>query len=337
MKRTLAFFGAFNPPTKAHIDLAEFAMNVTGRDDVIFVPSKMEYIRYEQKKDFAFSDASRIEMLKRIDGKYLDVDKNELAAFAEWVEKGSLSHKAVAEEYEIHPTPLLKKIVDWSYELNQRISMLTPKDKPPFENGKEALEYALGRSDIAIISSSNMAAIVEEWKAHDLIKYVDVITSQEIGSKNQCIATMLKKGYEKQNILMIGDAYPDVDAAQENGVCYYPILTRHEAESWQEFIDRYFDLFMENRYDVIVIGAGHAGIEAGLAAARLGCKTLLTTLSLENLAMMPCNPSIGGSAKGHLVREVDALGGQMGIAADKTCIQYYTPDLPEDEYALCLL
>ncbi|MBR3498043.1 MAG: tRNA uridine-5-carboxymethylaminomethyl(34) synthesis enzyme MnmG [Selenomonadaceae bacterium] len=83
-------------------------------------------------------------------------------------------------------------------------------------------------------------------------------------------------------------------------------------------------MFTADRYDVVVIGAGHAGIEAALASARLGCKTLLTTLSLENLAMMPCNPSIGGSAKGHLVREVDALGGQMGIAADQTCIQFRT-------------
>ncbi len=83
-------------------------------------------------------------------------------------------------------------------------------------------------------------------------------------------------------------------------------------------------MFTADRYDVIVIGAGHAGIEAALASARLGCKTLLTTLSLENLAMMPCNPSIGGPAKGHLVRELDALGGQMGIAADETCIQFRT-------------
>ena len=83
-------------------------------------------------------------------------------------------------------------------------------------------------------------------------------------------------------------------------------------------------MFTADKYDVIVVGAGHAGIEAALASARLGCKTLLTTLSLENLAMMPCNPSIGGPAKGHLVRELDALGGQMGIAADETCIQFRT-------------
>ena len=79
--------------------------------------------------------------------------------------------------------------------------------------------------------------------------------------------------------------------------------------------------FEAGTYDVIVIGAGHAGVEAALAAARLGCKTLLATISLDNIALMPCNPSLGGPAKGHLVREIDALGGEMGIAADKALIQ----------------
>lgn len=82
------------------------------------------------------------------------------------------------------------------------------------------------------------------------------------------------------------------------------------------------NIFIADRYDVIVVGAGHAGVEAALAAARIGCRTLLATLSMDNIAMMPCNPSVGGPAKGHLVRELDALGGEMGVNADKTCIQF---------------
>ena len=74
-------------------------------------------------------------------------------------------------------------------------------------------------------------------------------------------------------------------------------------------------------YDVIVIGAGHAGIEAAHAAAVLGAKTAVFTMSLDSIGNMPCNPSIGGTAKGTLVREVDALGGLMGIAADATYLQ----------------
>ena len=79
--------------------------------------------------------------------------------------------------------------------------------------------------------------------------------------------------------------------------------------------------FSAGHYDVIVIGAGHAGSEACLAAARLGCKTLCLTISRDAVAMMPCNPAIGGPGKGHLVREIDALGGQIGINADRTYLQ----------------
>lgn len=79
--------------------------------------------------------------------------------------------------------------------------------------------------------------------------------------------------------------------------------------------------YFAKQYDVAVIGAGHAGIEAGLAAARLGCSVIVFTINLDWIGNMPCNPSIGGTSKGHLVREIDALGGEMGKAADKTEIQ----------------
>lgn len=79
--------------------------------------------------------------------------------------------------------------------------------------------------------------------------------------------------------------------------------------------------YFAGEYDVIVIGAGHAGCEAALASAKMGLKTLVTAINLDSVAMMPCNPSLGGPAKGNLVREVDALGGEMGINGDMTMLQ----------------
>src|SRR3954462_12195546 len=75
-------------------------------------------------------------------------------------------------------------------------------------------------------------------------------------------------------------------------------------------------------YDVIVVGAGHAGVEAGLAAAKMGCQTLLLTINADTIGQMSCNPAIGGLAKGHLTREIDALGGEMGKATDMTGLQF---------------
>ena len=82
--------------------------------------------------------------------------------------------------------------------------------------------------------------------------------------------------------------------------------------------------FYSNQYDLIVVGAGHAGCEAALAAARMGCRVVLLAIDLDKLAAMPCSPSIGGMAKGQLVKEIDALGGEMAKTTDKTAIQYRT-------------
>src|SRR2546429_9493267 len=81
------------------------------------------------------------------------------------------------------------------------------------------------------------------------------------------------------------------------------------------------DEIVRGRYEVIVVGAGHAGCEAALASARMGRKTLLLTMNLDSVALMPCNPSMGGPAKGHLIKEIDALGGEIGRDTDRTFIQ----------------
>ena len=83
-------------------------------------------------------------------------------------------------------------------------------------------------------------------------------------------------------------------------------------------------VFYTKNYDIIVVGAGHAGCEAALAAARMGCAVLLLAIDLDKVAAMPCSPSIGGMAKGQLVKEIDALGGEMARIADQTAIQYRT-------------
>ena len=80
----------------------------------------------------------------------------------------------------------------------------------------------------------------------------------------------------------------------------------------------------QQSYDLIVVGAGHAGCEAALAAARMGCSVLLLAIDLDKVAAMPCSPSIGGMAKGQLVKEIDALGGEMAKVTDRTAIQYRT-------------
>ena len=79
---------------------------------------------------------------------------------------------------------------------------------------------------------------------------------------------------------------------------------------------------LPTKYDVLVVGSGHAGIEAALAAARIGCRTLMLTQNLDTIGQMSCNPAIGGLAKGHIVREIDAMGGAMGLNADATGIQF---------------
>ena len=104
--------------------------------------------------------------------------------------------------------------------------------------------------------------------------------------------------------------------AKQPMAAFNPLL-----ESTKQYMENSSAMFLEYASDAVVVGAGHAGCEAALALARTGIKTALLTLNLDSIAFLPCNPSIGGTAKGHLGREIDALGGEMGIVADKTALQ----------------
>lgn len=189
-----------------------------------------------------------IKILKRLDGKYLDA-KEDIAALEDWerTTKG-LSNKYLKEEIAKTDNETLKKALRFSELLNKRIGELTFDDKPPFEGVKEGLEYMKKYADIAIVSSSNFEAIQSEWNYYGLLDYVDVLTSQEIGTKGQCISRLLSLGYDPEKVLMVGDAYPDTEAAEANGVWYYPIMTNREKESWDNLRDKYFKIFTDGNY-----------------------------------------------------------------------------------------
>lgn len=185
-------------------------------------------------------------MLRRMDGLYLSVDKAQLEDYLRWVSGGDITNASLKKELEHNPNPLLTKALEWSLDLNKRIESVTASQKPPYKGVQAMFEAARDKVDLAVVSSSNMEAIMEEWTAHGLLKYICVITSQEVGSKTRCLAS-LKQRYGQQNVLMVGDAYPYCDVARANNVGYYPILTRHEEQSWALLKDRYLDIFVDGR------------------------------------------------------------------------------------------
>lgn len=174
--------------------------------------------------------------LKEIDAEYCSIEgMEELEA---WVSNSpELSNPALERAIAEKDSAVLKKALSWSRNVNESINELSFDDKKPFEGVKEALEHAHRYGDVAIVSSANRQAVVEEWELYHLLEHVDIILAQDVGSKAYCIQELLKKGYDKANVLMVGDAPGDRDAAKKNGVYYYPILVRHEKESWEEFVD----------------------------------------------------------------------------------------------------
>ena len=185
--------------------------------------------------------------LLEIDKKYTMIEDVEV--LAKWVEKSDeLSDNALIRAIEANGSIALKKALSWSNKVNACINEIPFEQKKPFEGVKEGLAFAHEVADIAIVSSANLQAVVEEWELHGLLDYVDIIMSQSVGSKAFCIQELLKKGYEKESVMMTGDAPGDHAAAEKNGVCFYPILVRHEKESWVEFKESAVKQLLKGKY-----------------------------------------------------------------------------------------
>lgn len=166
-----------------------------------------------------------------------------------WVETSpELSNSALKSAIAADASPCLKKALNWSLAVNTAITALPDSDKLPFPMAKEALAFAHERADVAIVSSANLEAVLAEWKEYGLLEHTDIVLSQNAGSKAFCIGELLKKGYTPDHVLMCGDAPGDRDAAQKNGVFYYPILVRQEKASWEEFIAEGFGRMLDGAY-----------------------------------------------------------------------------------------
>lgn len=185
--------------------------------------------------------------LGEIQEKYCEIE--ELETLEKWVqETPELSNAALEREIAGNDNICLRKALAWSCAVNQSIDRLPEEDKRPFSGVLEALKRAYRDADIAIVSSANLGAVLDEWDLYGLLEYTDIVLAQDAGSKAFCIGELMKRGYAPDHVLMCGDAPGDLEAAEKNGVYYYPILVRHEAQSWEEFVKEGIVHFLDGTY-----------------------------------------------------------------------------------------
>ena len=174
------------------------------------------------------------QVLKNIHENYTQVEG--LEGYLGWAGSAQeLSDKSLEEAYEKTGNICMKKAMDWSRLVNQSMAMVSDTKKPPFEGTEDALRLAREQADIVILTAANRQEINKEWEVFELAQYTDLLMAQEDGRKEECLKELLEKGYEKDHVLMVGDAPADLATAQAAGVLFYPILAYQERESWENF------------------------------------------------------------------------------------------------------
>lgn len=186
--------------------------------------------------------------LQEVDKRWCKIEGVE--ALAEWTKASDeLSNDSLKKIVQKGGNLIFGKALSWSKAVNRAIDELCEEVKRPFEGTREGLAAAHERADVAIVSSANMEAVIEEWQKNKLMEHVDVCLTQNEGSKAFCIGKMLEKGYSKAQVLMVGDAPGDRMAAEKNGVLYYPVLVKQEARSWKKFIVEALPRFFNKTYE----------------------------------------------------------------------------------------
>lgn len=227
----------FGPCLVYEWDLGEY------RDEIIRLWRKVNLLSVSRGVN-RFQGLAKV--LKSIHENYTEVEG--LEEYLRWTESAQeLSDKSLEEAYAKTENICMKKALDWSRLVNQSMAMVSDTKKPPFEGTEDALRLAREYADIVILTAANRQEINKEWEVFELAQYTDLLMSQETGRKEECLKTLLEKGYEKDHVLMVGDAPADLAAAQGAGVLFYPILAYQERESWEKF-SKALECFTEGRY-----------------------------------------------------------------------------------------
>lgn len=185
--------------------------------------------------------------LAEIDQQYKTIPG--LSDLTEWLDQTkALSNSALEQAIRETGSECLQKALHWSQQVNASINQLDESLKKPFDGASQGLAAAAEFADVAVVSSANRDAVLEEWGKYGLLDHVDLVLAQDAGSKQHCIAMLLGKGYAPDHVLMVGDAPGDRAAAQANGVYFYPILVKKEAASWQEFCEKATDHLRSESY-----------------------------------------------------------------------------------------
>lgn len=186
--------------------------------------------------------------LSEINKQYRAIDGiNDLIYWSENADE--LSNTSLKKEIKNAPEKeIFKLALKWSENVNEAIKKLPQSEIKPFPLVKEALKLAHEKADVAIVSSANLGAVLDEWEKHGLLEHTDIVLTQNVGSKAFCISELLKKGYDNKKVVMCGDAPGDLKAAESNKIYYFPILVKNEEKSWQDFINQGFSHLLDGSY-----------------------------------------------------------------------------------------
>lgn len=220
--------------------------------DEFNVNNTHEFLK-EWNKVNLFSETRGINRFKALQNVLEKFNKNneigDLRNLKLWIDNASsLSHKTLSEEIRKTDDEILKKALNWSNRVNKGIEKDLTDNDEPFPGVKNVLEEVSKKADIAIVSSANDEALYSEWGRHGLMQYVKYLYGQEKGNKKSALKDLLDKGYERENILMIGDAPGDEEAAKSHSISFFPVLFDKEKQSWEKLEKQGLNKFLNHEY-----------------------------------------------------------------------------------------